>query len=161
MCDEDRSAVSTPCDFSKECVARFTRRSFNRHLLLLPERVDVCRTKFEFNAAVRCRASASLAGPGVTQAQRLPYKFTVVMSDQPVHKPRIRIARSSTQSMIQMANDQAFVTQADQPVQQRDGIPPAGHTYQIARRRGKASQQFCFYLNPIHELAASNFQNRS
>jgi hypothetical protein len=63
--------------------------------------------------------------------------------------------------MIQVTNDQSFVTEADQPVQQRDGITPAGHTDQMARVRGKASQQFSFYLNPIHEPAASNFQNQS
>ena len=160
MPDEDRSAVSSPSSFSKECIARFTRRRFYRHLLFLSKRADVCRTGFKLNTVGRRRASASLADPRARQALRLPYNFMVVMSDQPVHKPRIGIARSPAQSMIQMANDQAFVTQADQPVQQRDGIPPAGHTYQIARRRGKASQQFCFYLNPIHELAASNFQKQ-
>ena len=69
------------------------------------------------------------------QAERL----FVVTFNQPFHKPRIGIARSSAQSMIQVANDQSFVTEADQPVQQRDGITPAGHTDQIARVWGKVA----------------------
>src|SRR5580765_7473350 len=107
MRDEDRPALLAPCDFSKECVARFTRRSFDRHLLSLPEPADVGRTEFEFNAAVRYRARISLVCPGTRQAER---RF-VVTFNQPVHKPRIGIARSSAQSMSQVANDQGFVTQ--------------------------------------------------
>src|SRR4051794_22243214 len=133
MREEDRSAVSPPGRFSKERIARFTRRSFDRRFVSLPEHTDVCRTEFEFNAVGRCRASASLAGPRARQAERSPYNFLAVACDQSFNKPRIGIARSSTQSMVQVANDQAFVTQADQPVQQRDGITPAGHTDQIAR----------------------------
>src|SRR6476659_9706935 len=106
MRDEDRSAVSAPGGFSKECIARFTRRGFDRHLLLLPERADVCRTGFEFNAAVRYSATASLARPCTWQAERL----FVVTFNQLVHKPRIGIARASAQSMIQMAYDSSFVT---------------------------------------------------
>src|SRR4051812_15302802 len=113
MRDEDRSALSAPCDFSKECIARLTRRSFDRHLLSLPECADVCGTEFEFNAAVRCRGSASLARPGVRQAERLPYNFLVIAFDQPFNKPRIGIARPPAQPMIQMANDESVVTQAD------------------------------------------------
>ena len=63
--------------------------------------------------------------------------------------------------MIQMANDQSFVTEADEPLQQRDGIAASRDSDQIARVWGKASEQFCFYLNPIHKTAASNFQNQS
>jgi hypothetical protein len=59
------------------------------------------------------RASASLADPGARQAGRLPYKLLVVALDQPLDKPRIGIARSPAQSMIQMANDQSFVTEAN------------------------------------------------
>jgi hypothetical protein len=95
MREEDGSAVSTPCGFSKECVARFTRRGFDRHLLFLAERTDVCGTEFKFNVAGRCRASASLARPRTWRAERLPYKFLVVALDQPLHKLRIGIARSS------------------------------------------------------------------
>src|SRR3954447_706428 len=120
MRDEDRSALSAPCDFSKECIARLTRRSFDRHLLSLPECADVCGTEFEFNAAVRCRASASLAGPGVRQAERLSYNFLVIAFDQSFNKPRIRIARPSAQSMIQVADDKSFVTEANQPMQERN-----------------------------------------
>src|SRR5438067_7603544 len=72
MCDEDRSAILASCGFSKECVARFTRRGFDRHLLSLPERADICRSDFKFNAAGRCRASASLPRP---RAERIPFKF--------------------------------------------------------------------------------------
>jgi hypothetical protein len=68
MSDEDRSALSAPCGFSKERVARFTRRSFDRHLLFLPKRADVCRTEFKFNAAGRCTPSGSLARPRRWQA---------------------------------------------------------------------------------------------
>src|SRR3982751_2429585 len=113
MRDEDRSALSAPCDFSKECIARFTRRSFDRHLLSLPECADVCGTEFELNAAVRCGASASLTRPSVRQAERLPYNFLVVAPDQPANKPCIRIARSSTQSVIQMANHKPLVPDTD------------------------------------------------
>src|SRR6476646_3165864 len=112
MRDEDRSAVFTPGGFSKECVARFTRRSFDRHLLLPPKCADVCRTGFKFNTAGRCRVSGSLDRPRTWQAEPL----FVVTFNQPVHKPRVGIARSSAQSMIQVANDKSFVTQADQPV---------------------------------------------
>src|SRR6478735_3365366 len=100
---EDRSAVSAPGGFSKERVACFTRRGFNRHLLLLPERADIGRTDFRFNAAVRWMATASFARPRAWQSERL----LVVTLDQPIHKPRIGIARSSAQSVIQVANDQS------------------------------------------------------
>src|SRR6185436_5212050 len=113
MRDEDRPAVSAPRSFSKEGVTRFTRRSFNRHLLFLAERADVCGTEFKFDAASRCRASASLAHPRAWQAERRPYNFLVVAFDQPFNKFRIDIAGSSSQSMIEMANDQSFVTEAD------------------------------------------------
>ena len=113
MCDEDRSAISASCGFSKECVARFTRRGFDRHLLFLPKRADVCRSEFKFNAAGRCTPSASLVRPRAWQAERLLYKFLVAALDQPFHKPRIGIARSSAQSMIQVANGQLFVTQTN------------------------------------------------
>src|SRR4051794_15015912 len=102
MRNEDRSAVSPPGRFSKECIARFTRRSFDGHLRSLAKQADVCGTEFEFNAAVRCTASASLADSLARQAERLPYNFTVVTFDQSLHKPRIGIARSSAQSMIQV-----------------------------------------------------------
>jgi hypothetical protein len=79
---------------------------FDRHLLLLPERADVCRTEFEFNAAVRYRATASLARPRTWQGERL-----LRCNVQPAcSQTRIGIARSSAQSMIQVANDQSFVT---------------------------------------------------
>src|SRR4029077_8254865 len=109
MRDEDRSALSASCDFRKECIARFTRRSFDRHLLLLPERADIGETEVEFNAAVRYRARASLDRPCTWQSDRP----LVVALDQPIHKPRTGIARSSAQSMIQMANDKPFITEAD------------------------------------------------
>jgi hypothetical protein len=63
----------------------------------------------------------------------------VVTLEQPIHKPRIGIARSPAQSMIQVANDKSFVTQADQPVQQGDGITPAGHTDEIGGVWGKVA----------------------
>ena len=113
MRDEDRPAVLAPCDFSKECVTRFTRRSFDRHLLLLPERADLGRTEFEFNAAVRYRATTSLARPRVWQAERIPCRFLVVALDQPFHKLRVGITRSSAQLMIKMSNGQVFVTQTN------------------------------------------------
>src|SRR3954467_11857128 len=137
MRDEDRSALSAPCDFSKECIARVTRCSLDRHLLSLPECADVCGTEFELNAAVGYGASASLTGPGVRQAERLPYNFLVIAFDQAFNKTCIRIARSSTQSMIQMANHKSCVTDANQPVQERDGITSAGHTDYIASVRRK------------------------
>src|SRR5215468_9329897 len=123
MRDEDGSAVSAPRGFSKECVARFTRRSFDRHLLFLRERADVCRTEFKFNPAGRCKASASLARlpawqaarlrPVTARQERLPGTFLVVALDQSFYKLRIGVARSSAQMMIQVANDQSFVTEAD------------------------------------------------
>src|SRR4029077_21122657 len=137
MRDEDCPALLAPCDFSKECVARFTRGSFDRHLLLLPERADVGRAEFKFKATDRCRASASLARGRSWHAEPLPNNFLVVALYQPFYKLRIGIARSSAQSMIQVANDKSFVTQADQPVQQRDGITPAGNTDQIGSVWGK------------------------
>src|SRR2546430_3298413 len=103
MRDKDRSAVLAPCGFSKECVPRFTRRSFDRHLLFLCERTDVCRTEFKFNAAGCCTPSASLARPRAWQSEPIPWQFLVVALDQPFHKPRIGIARSSAQLMIMMA----------------------------------------------------------
>jgi hypothetical protein len=44
---------------------------------------------------------------------RLPYNFFVVALEQSLNKPFIRIARSSAQAMIQMANDESFITEAD------------------------------------------------
>src|SRR5215510_3795204 len=113
MRNEDRSAVSTPCRFGTERVACFTCRSFDRHLLFLRERANVCRTEFKLNAVSRCRASAWLAGPCPWQAERLPYNLVVVTLDEPFHKSRVGIARSSAQSMIQVADDQSFVAEAD------------------------------------------------
>src|SRR5262245_56428431 len=84
--DEDRPAVSAPCGFSKECVTRFTRRSFNRHLLFLCECADVCRTEFKFNAASRCRASAPLARLCAWQAKRLPCTVLVIAFDKPFNE---------------------------------------------------------------------------
>src|SRR5439155_25774103 len=121
------------CCLSKECVARFTRCSFDRHLLFLPKRTDVYRSDFKFNAAGRCTPSASLARPRAWQAERLLYKFLVAALDQPFHKPRIGIARSSAQAMIKMANGQVFVAQTNKPVQEGYGITPTGHADQIAR----------------------------
>src|SRR4051794_2496798 len=111
MRDEDGFAISAPGGFSKECIARFTRRSFDRHLLLLPERRDVCRTDFKSNVAGRSTVNTLVA------CERLRCKFLAVTLDQSVHKSRIRIARSSPQSMIQVANDKSFVTEGDQPAQ--------------------------------------------
>src|SRR6478672_1111087 len=108
MRDEDRPAVSSPGDFSKERIARFTRRPFNRHLLFLSKRADVCRTEFKFNAGVSCMLGASLARPPAWQAP-LP----VATFDQFLDKPCIGIARATAQPMIQMANDKPVVTQAD------------------------------------------------
>src|SRR5881396_3554303 len=109
MRDEDRSAVSAARSFGKESIARLTRRSFDRHFLFFRERANVCRAELKFNAASRCRANASLARPP-GQAARLLY-FLVVVLNQLLNKPPIRIARSSPQLMIQMANDEVFVTQ--------------------------------------------------
>ena len=134
MCDEGRSAISATCRFSEECVARFTRRSFDRD--------------FPFS-----REGANVCGGGV--------KVGLVFRRELSNKPRIGSARSSAQSMIKMANDQVFVTQTNYPVQEGYGIAPAGHTDQITCVWGKAPQQSCFYLNPIHESGASNFQNQS
>src|SRR5262249_61247389 len=113
MRDEDGSAVSAPCGFSKECVARVTRSSFERDLLLLPERADVCRTQFKSKATDHCRATASVAGSRAWQAERLPCNVLVVAVDQSLNKPRVSITRVGTQSMIQVANDQSVVTEAD------------------------------------------------
>src|SRR4029453_18371328 len=112
MRDEDRPAVSAPRSFSKEGVTCFTRRGFNRHFLFLSKRTDVCRVEFKLNAAGRCRASASLARPWARQAGRMPYNFLLAAPDQRFNKPCIGIAGSSAQSMIQMASDQSFVTEA-------------------------------------------------
>jgi hypothetical protein len=38
-----------------------------------------------------------------------------------------------------VTNDQSFVTEADQPVQQRDGITPAGNTDEIGGVWGKVA----------------------
>src|SRR5262245_46113419 len=42
MRNEDGFAVSASCGFSKESVARLTCRSFDRYLLFLRERANVC-----------------------------------------------------------------------------------------------------------------------
>src|SRR4051794_15586884 len=113
MSEENRSAVSAPCSFSKKCVARFTRRSFDRHLPFLPERTHICGTEFELNVIDPCTTPVSLAGPRAWQTDRLCYKFSVVPLHQRFHKPRIGIAEASAQLMIQMAYGQLFVTEAD------------------------------------------------
>src|SRR5262245_19990679 len=105
MRDPDGSAVSAACGFSKERVARFTRRSFNRHFLFLSEHADVCRTEFKLDVANRWAPSASLAAPRTRQKQRLPCRFLVVALNQSFYKPRVGIARSPAQMMIQMTND--------------------------------------------------------
>jgi hypothetical protein len=62
--------------------------------------------------------------------------------------------------VIQMANDQSFVTAF---TSQCSGATesPAGHTDQIASSREKLRNTFLLILNPIHEAAASNVQNQS
>src|ERR1051325_747876 len=105
MGDEDVPAVFTPCGFSEECIARFTRRGFDRHLLFLCQSANVCGTEFKFKWTVHCGASASLVFLCTRQAFRLrvttvrqdrpPYSFVVVALHQSFNKPRIGIARSS------------------------------------------------------------------
>ena len=73
----------------EECL---TRRGFDRHFLFLSERTNVCRAEFKLNPS--CEP-------------------LVMLFDQPFNKLRIGIAGSSAQSMIEMANDQSFVTEAD------------------------------------------------
>src|SRR5439155_18294458 len=155
MRNEDRTAVSAPCGFSKECVTRVTRRSFDRHFLFCGEGAYVCRTELKMEIRPWCRrASASLADPGTRQAGRLPYKLLIAALDQPLDKPRFGIARSPAQSMIQMANDQSFVTEANSPVQQRDRIAPAGHTDQIASIRGEVVCYSRIDLHVLHEVSS-------
>src|SRR4029453_11703269 len=95
MRNEDRCAVSTPCGFSKECVARFTRRSFDRDLLFVRECTDICRSEFKLDLGpMHCKATALVAYL-LRQAERLPYSFVVVALDQLFNKPSVGIARSS------------------------------------------------------------------
>ena len=47
--------------------------------------------------------------------------------------------------MIQMADDQFLVTKIDQPVQQRDGIAPAGNADQVAGAGWEITRDFFFF----------------
>src|SRR5262252_8171004 len=97
MRDKDRSAVSAACGLGKECVTRFTRRSFDRHLLFPGERADVCSTQFKCDAPNPWRASASFAYPCPRQAGRLRDSLVVIALNQPFHKLCVSIARSTAQ----------------------------------------------------------------
>ncbi|PYI94816.1 MAG: hypothetical protein DMF00_17155 [Verrucomicrobia bacterium] len=58
-------------------------------------------------------------------------------------------------------NEQSVITQIEQTLGHLRRNRAARHADQIACIGRNASQQFCFYLNPIHEAAASNVQNQS
>src|SRR5213596_3570118 len=131
MRKKNRVATVALRDFGEKRIARFTRRSFDRHLLFLCQRTNICRAAF---------------------------KIDLIFRSEFLHKTRVGITRSSAQLMVQMADDQFLVTETDQPVQQRDGIASAGDADQIARIGWKPWQQFGFYLNPIHSGTASNVQ---
>src|SRR4029079_9454512 len=110
MRDQDRFTLSTVCGLREQVAQRFTPRGFDRHLPFLRESGDVYCTK--------CKINTGVSG-----------KF--------LHKSCVGVARSSAASMIQMANDQVYVTEGDQPVQQRDGVAASRNSDQIARVRGK------------------------
>ena|ERR1700730_3497447 len=98
------------CGLGEKRVAGLTRRGFDRALFFLRERSNLYRGELEID---------------------------VISPREFLHKPRIGVAGSSAQLMIQMANDQFLVTETDQPVQQRDRIAPAGDADEIARFRRK------------------------
>src|SRR6266403_4572311 len=94
------------CGLGEKRVARLTCRGFDRDLFFLRKRSNLCRAKF---------------------------KIHLIFCSEFFYKSRIGFAGSSAQLMIQMANDQFRITETDQPVEQRDGIAPAGDADEIAR----------------------------
>src|SRR5215217_4276024 len=105
--------------FREKQITRLTGRSFNRHVLSVRERANVRRANLKIGLVFRC-------------------KF--------FDKLRVGIARSSSQLMIQVANDQPFVTETNQPVQQRDGIASAGNTNEVTMVPRKFPQ--CLRFKP-------------
>src|ERR1043166_5503255 len=110
MRDKDRSAVSASCDFSKEGVARFTRRGFDRHIFSLCQRTNIRQTGLKTN---------------------------VIFGGKFFDKARICLRRPAAQLMIKMTNDQLAITKLDQPMKQRDRVGSARNSNEIATVRRK------------------------
>src|SRR5713101_6067137 len=60
--------------------------------------------------------------------------------------------------MIQMADDQLFVSKIDKPVKQHDRIASAGDADQIACLKPEPAKQILINLNPVHAVVASNLR---
>src|SRR5438034_10789312 len=111
MRKKHRVATMALRGFGEERIACLTRRGFDRCLLFFRERTNICHAQF---------------------------KIDLIFCSEFFYKSCIGIARSSAQLMIQMANDQSLVTEADQPVQQRDRIARSEE-----RRVGKECRARC------------------
>ena len=83
-------AATTAGRLGKELIACFTPRRFQGELSFLRECPDMCGSGF---------------------------KIKLVFRDEFFDKLRVGITGPPAQTMIQMANDQLFVTEIDQPVQ--------------------------------------------
>jgi hypothetical protein len=121
MTEENGTTSSASGYLGKKSIARFSRGGFDRNLLSRRDFANIRGSRFKIDLRIRrCRASASLASPCIRQAERLPYNLRVVCRDQFFNKPRISGARSATELVIQMADDQFSVAALVQPMQQRN-----------------------------------------
>src|SRR5262249_44701153 len=99
MGEENGTAAGAFGGFSKKRIARRARRGLDRHPFCLRDGTHICHAEFTFK---------------------------LISASEALYKMRVCITGSATQLMVQMADDQCPVADIDQPVQQRDGIAPAG-----------------------------------
>jgi len=114
MREEDGATAPARSDCCEEGVARFARGGFDRPFLFCSERADVCRPE---------------------------RKIDIVLGREFFNEVRISIARSPAQLMIEMTDDQLFVSKIDKGMQERDGVAPAGDAHEIKMTRWEIAEE--------------------
>jgi hypothetical protein len=104
MAKKKRAASPTSRDAAEKIVTRHPSRRFHRLL-----------------------GTASQCG----NAGSINLEVAVKLRGQTFDKSRVGCARTATQPMVEMADNEPPITQLDEPMKQRDRIPATGHANEV------------------------------
>ena len=115
MAEKNCAATAATCDAREKLVTRISSCGFDRLFCSASERGHVSPRDLAIHPQLFCKRLDEL---------------------------RVRVARLSTQSMIEMTNDQPFVAETRQAMQKRNRIATAGYADQVAAGGRKFGDQF-------------------